>query len=337
MIKKILLFFFSFFIGITLFVWIIDFVGWEEIKNSFLVFTVWQGVIIFVLTLLIMMVGNWKWKEILKGEKVEISFWHLFKSYLAGFAVMFLAPILLALGDIIRIYNLRRENHTPWLKTTASVIIDRVLEWTVNLIIVFFGILILLYKIGFPSKNLIIFGGLFLVFVIWISLFYFKTLKRKSTVKIFGRFFNGRLNKELFGIEKEIFNFFRFKNKSMWKSLGLSFLRGAIMYLRTWFLIIFLGKQISALSSLPILGFTYLSAMIPIPTALGSHEAIQTFAFKSLGLGISSATAFTMIIRATEFLFALVGIILLAQIGVIFLQDIIFKGIEKFNKLRNSL
>ena len=77
--------------------------------------------------------------------------------------------------------------------------------------------------------------------------------------------------------------------------------------------------------------------MIPIPTALGSHEAIQTFAFKSLGLGISSAAAFTMIIRATEFLFALVGIIFLAQIGVMFLQDIIFKGIDNLNKIRDNL
>ena len=337
MLKKVLLFFFSFFIGISLFIWIIDFVGWEEIKNSFLVFTFWQGVIVFILTLLILMVGNWKWKEILKGEKVEVSFLHLLKAYLIGFSVMFLAPILLSLGDILRIYNLKRKTQTPWLKATASVIIDRVLEWTVNLVVVFFGIIVLLYKIGFSSQNLIIFGGLFLVFVIWISLFYFKTLKRKSMIKLFGRFFNGRLHEELFGIEKEIFNFFRLENKSMWKALALSFLRGAFMYLRTWFLIIFLGKQISALSSLSILGFTYLAAMIPIPTALGSHEAIQTFAFNSLGLGVFSATAFTMIIRAAELLFALIGIILLVQTGVMFLQDLVFKGIEKFNKFRNNL
>ena len=337
MLKKLLLLFLSFFIGICLFIWVIDFVGWEEIENSFLVFTFWQGVVVFILTLLILIVGNWKWKEILKGEKVEISFLHLLKAYLVGFSVMFLAPILLALGDILRIYDLKRKNQTPWLKATASVIIDRVLEWTVNLIVVFFGIIVLLYKIGFPSKNLIIFGGLFLVFVIWISLFYFKTLKRKSMVKLFGRFLNGRLYEELFGIEKEIFNFFRLQNKSMWKALGLSFLRGAFMYLRTWFLIIFLGEQISALSSISILGFTYLAAMIPLPTALGSHEAIQTFAFKSLGVGVSSATAFTIIIRAAELLFALIGIMLLVQMGAAFLQGLIFKAIGRFNKFRENL
>lgn len=337
MIKKILLFFFSLFIGVALFIWIVDFIGWEKIENSLLVFTVWQGLIVSILTLLIILIGNWKWKEILRGEEVEVSFWHLLKPYLVGFAVMFLAPILLALGDILRIYTFKRKSDISLLKAAASVVIDRVLEWTVNLVIVFFGILILFNRIGFSSKKLILFGGLFLVFVVWISFFYFKTIKRKSIAKKIGGLFNGRLSKELLSIEKEISDFFRFQNKSMWRSLGLSFLRGFLMYLRTWFLIIFLGKQISATVSLSILGFTYLAAMIPIPTALGSHEAIQAFAFKSFGLGVSSAAAFTMIIRTAELLFALIGLILLIQTGAIFLQDLIFKAIEKFNKFRNNL
>ena len=91
MIKQILLFFVSLFIGIGLFNWIIGFVGQEEIENAFLVFTGWQGVIIFVLTLLMMLIGNWKWKEILEGEEVKISFaaldllvGHHFERYIKG-------------------------------------------------------------------------------------------------------------------------------------------------------------------------------------------------------------------------------------------------------------
>jgi len=56
MIKKILLFLFSLFLGIGLFIWIINFVGWQEIKNAFLVFTGWQGGVIFTLTLLMMII-----------------------------------------------------------------------------------------------------------------------------------------------------------------------------------------------------------------------------------------------------------------------------------------
>jgi len=125
--------------------------------------------------------------------------------------------------------------------------------------------------------------------------------------------------------EKEIFDFFKPKRKSMWKGFGLSFLRAAAMYLRAWLLILFLGKSISALPALSILGFTYLAAMIPIPTALGSHEAIQIFAFNSLGLGLSTATAFTMIIRGAELIIALVGVVILYRLGIGLIRHTLFK------------
>ena len=104
------------------------------------------------------------------------------------------------------------------------------------------------------------------------------------------------------------------------------------MYSRVWFLIIFLGKEISTLSALSILGFTYLAVMIPIPTALGSHEAIQTFAFGSLGLGASTATAFTMIVRGAELIIALTGVAILFQIGIILLKEALFKKLNNFKK-----
>lgn len=336
--KKFLLLFLSFFIGVGLLVWVIDFVGWQEIKNAFLVFTGLKGIIILVLTFLMLILGNLKWQEILKSEEVEVSFWSLFKPFLAGFSIMFLTPVLIGLGEVFRAYGVKRKAQISWSKATASVLIDRIFEWFVNLVVIYFGILIFLYKIAFPFKYIVIISiTLLLFFIFVISAFYSKSFKKESIIKTFGRIFSGRLDKEPLDVEKEIFNFFKVQNKSMWKSLGFSFLRGGMMYLRTWFLIIFLGREISLLSSLSVLGFTYLTAMIPIPTSLGSHEAIQTFAFKSLGLEASLATAFTMIIRAAELLFALAGIVILINIGVTFLRDIFFKGIEKFSRFKDSL
>ncbi len=338
MIKKTLLFLISLFVGIGLFIWIINFVGWQEVKNAFLVFTGREGIIIFALTLLILIMGNWKWQEILRGEDVEVSFWKIFKPFLAGFGVMFLAPTIIGLGEIVRAYGLKRKNNIAWPKAMASVVIDRIFEWTVNLIIIFFGVLIFLYEIGLPPKNIIIiFVGVFSFLIAGIFLFYFKIIKRESIVKTVGRVFNERLDKEPFDTEKELFNFFKIQNKPMWTSLGISFLRAGIMYLRTWFLILFLGKKISVLSSLSILGFSYFAAIIPIPTSLGSHEIVQTFVFKSLGLGVSPATVFTMIIRAVELLFALMGVIILLRMGVTFLKNLLLKTVDKLSSIKNNL
>jgi len=112
------------------------------------------------------------------------------------------------------------------------------------------------------------------------------------------------------------------------KIFGISFLRAIITYLRTWFLIFFLGKNIGGLTALSILGFSCLATMIPIPTALGSHEAIQIFAFNSLGLGLSTATAFTMIIRGAELSIALIGGMILFRLGTSLLKNTLSKKYE---------
>ncbi len=184
--KKILLFLLSLLIGIGLFIWIGKITGWQEIKQSFLLFTGWQGFVILGLTLLMMLIGTWKWKEILKGENIAISFRELFKPYLLGFSIMFLAPILLWGGEVLRSYILRKNNSISWSKGMASVIIERILEWTANLIIIFFGLLFFLLMIGLPPiKLLIIFGSIFFVFSGLIIYFYFKTFKEESMAKFF--------------------------------------------------------------------------------------------------------------------------------------------------------
>jgi len=329
--RKFLLFLVSLLVGIGIFIWIGRTVGWQEIKNAFLVFTGWQGLVIFGLTLLMILIGNWKWKEILRGENVKISFRNLLNPYLAGFSVMFLAPILLLAGEFFRGYVLKEKNAIPWSKGMASVFIDRILEWTTNLVVIFFGVLIFLLIIGLPPlKLLIIFGGVFLFFAGGISYFYLKTFKRESMARAILRILGLAKSNQaslILEAEKEIFNFFKPKKKAMWRGFGLSFLRAGAMYLRAWLLILFLGKSISALPALSILGFTYLAVMIPIPTALGSHEVIQTFAFNSLGLGLSAATAFTMIIRGAELIIALVGIIILYRLGIGLIRNTLFKKI----------
>jgi len=339
MMKKLFLFLTSLIVGIGLFVWIGRTVGWQEIKTAFSIFTGVHGIVIFILTFLIIIIGAWRWQEIFKAQNIRISFFEFFKSFLAGFSVMFLAPVLLWAGEAFRGYVLRKKNKVSWSQVMTSVFIDRVLEWTVNLIVILLGSLYFLYKIGLPSRNLlIIFGGVFLLFFSAISYFYFKVLKKESIInllfKISGLKKIGKGN-ALLETEREIFNFFRWENKRLQKTLNLSFLRAGMMLLRAWVLIIFLGKNIGLLSSLSVLGFTYLAAMIPIPAALGSHEAIQSFAFNSLGLNVSLATAFTMIIRATELLFALAGFVIVLKTGVVFVKNLFFKKIEKLEGVIN--
>jgi len=186
-------------------------------------------------------------------------------------------------------------------------------------VVIFLGLGFFLYKVYLPPKELVMIFGIALIFFISVlSYFYIKALGKKSIVReIIKKFFKKEVsdNNGMIAVENDVFNFFQFQNKSFKKGFVLSILRALVMQARGWILIFFLGNWIGFFPSLAILGFTYLSSMIPIPASLGAHEAVQFYAFTSLGLAASTATAFTMIIRAGEIVVSSVGLIFLIKTG----------------------
>lgn len=323
--KKALLFLISLFIGIFLLISVIKLAGWKEIEETISVLTGWKGLVIFLFTLSLILVGIWKWKEILKSGGINIHFSDLYKPYFAGFSLMYLFPIVVLGGETFRGYTLKRKNQIPLPKGMASVIIDRILDFTTNLITILFGTLFFISRIVLPSmRMIIIFGGTFFLWVIGISFFYFKVFKRESIVKFVLKMINYKYeNEEPLEIEKEFFNFFDLRNIQFWKAVGLALLEETIVFFRTFLLINFLGKHISLLSNLSVVGFYYLAGIIPITAALGSYEVLGVFAFNALGIGAAVATAFSMIVRGTEVIIALIGIPIALKFGFDFLK--IFK------------
>ena len=335
--RKFFLFLISLFFGIGLFVWIIKTVGWQEIKLVFISFSGWQGLIILGLTIITVLFGVWKWRFILKSQGHNIPIIELVKTYLAGNAISFLAPMLLFGGELFRGYSLKEKHSIPWESAISSVMIDRILETTLYLLTIFLGLIYFLFKIGLPPKNLgIILGATLIFFGGATAIFYFKSFRRESIIKSFLRAFNSKSNEQnsLVEIEKEIFNFFGPKKKKMWQGFGLSFLRVFSNLARFWILIIFLGKSIGFLSAVSILGFFYLAVMLPIPAALGSHEAVQSFAFNGLGLGANTGTALALIIRGAELIMVLIGAMFFLRLGFQLLEIAFVGRIKKFMNSR---
>jgi uncharacterized protein (TIRG00374 family) len=331
--KKFLLLLVSLLAGILLFIWILNTVGWQGIEETFYLFFNWQGLSIILLTVLMAIIGAWKWQEVLKGFGENIPIKSLFAPYLAGQAIMFFIPVVIWGGEFLRGYSLKQNNSVSWPKGMASIIIDRIFEWTASLFIIILSVLFFISQICRLPHNLeILFGVFFFLFVVWIIFFYVKVFQKDSIIRSLAKIVGLEKLKDkniLLRTEKEIFNFFRLKNKKMWSSLLLSFLRCGVMVLRVWVLVFFLGSVIGFMPSLTILGFNYLATMVPIPTALGSHEAIQTFAFGAMGLNPASAVSFTMIIRGAEMVVSLIGVFMLFKFLTSFIKDLFFKKVDK--------
>lgn len=339
--KKFTFFLLSLGLGILLFFGVIKVVGFEETKQAFSGFAIWQGLVIVGLTLIIIVIETWRWQEILRAQNVEIRFGALWKIYLAARPVKYLAPMLLLGGEVLQGYFLRKNHQVPWAKGISSVTICRILSWTVNLVIIFIGLPLFFFKIGlFPREiGMAAIGALF-IFTCAVVFFYFRSFKKKSVIQLLLKRFspNGRAYfirnalSRVSEIEHEMFDFFRPERLAMWKALALSFLRVVLMFLRLGLLVVFLQKSITFLPLFCLLNFSILAVMIPIPAHLGSYEAIQAFAFGALGLGAGAGAALAMIIRAAEIIIVLFGVVVLFQLGIKSLKNILLENIEKLTQ-----
>ena len=315
--RKFYLFFISLLIGIFLFSWVLKSVGWVEIKKAFLIFTLWQGILILIFTFGKILTATWKWKEILKSQGINLPFLNLFSIYLSGFSVMYFFPTAFLGGEIFQSYVLKSKHSIPWSKGMASSFSDQILDWTTNLVVIFFGIIFFILKISLlPKKIALISFILFPLALFSISYFYFKAFKKESIIEfLFKRFSRSFKNTEALEIEKEVFNFFDFRKISFWKAVFIAFFEEVFLLLRIWFLVNFFGKSIDFLPTLSILAFFYLAMMIPIPAVLGIQEGVQAFAFDALKLGVGLGTAFALVIRGADLILALIGIFISFKLG----------------------
>jgi len=326
--KRLLLSIFSLVLGVILFSVVIRNVGWQGIWDTIILLSGLNGVLILLLTVLIWFISNIRLKRILDSMGYSLPVLALWPIYLGGFAISFLMPMLILGGELFRAYVLRNRFNVPFQKGAASVLIERLLEMTVLFVIILFGFVFFFLSVGLPSKELTYIAlGTVLAVASLLVFFYIRSFKNKSIVRFFSK---GAGNGNILELEKEVFRFFTFRNIRFWEGLMWSIIKNIVALARVWLLVIFLGKTLSFFPILSILSFFYISMLIPIPAALGTHDAFQAFAFGALGAGASTGAAFALVIRAAELLLAIVGIILVIPLGISIVKNRFLNRIGRF-------
>jgi len=321
-----ILFLLSILFGILIFIYVGNAIGWEAILNSFNIFLSKEGLLIIFLSFLIALIGALRWKTIIKEK---ISLFDLFKIYTAGFSIQYFFPMILFGSEAFRASFLEHKNKIGWDKALASVIIERIVEWTVNLLVILIGVLYFFYEIQKPSESLIlilsisIFFIFFILVVVYIYIFKKNSFVRKILLKIGKKDFKESV---ILKIEKRVFEYFNLRNINLWKGYFFSFLKIFVMLLRVWFIVLILDHFLYFMPSLSILSFSFLGTMVPIPTALGVQELIQSFVFGNLNINLGVSSSFSMLLRAGEVIVSLFGFVLFFKAGFDFLKNKIYKN-----------
>jgi len=312
--KRLILLLSTFLLGSVLFGLLISGIGWEEVWETLRTLSFFEISIILLLTGAFLGVGVLRWQAILKGQGYALPPMELWRTYLAGFSLMFFLPVIPFASEVFRGSQLHKQRNIPVIKSMASVIIDRIFEATSNLIVIIIGGIIFL-SLGesalhsFKVAAVIVFIVLWFLFLVFV---YLRIFQRKSLASIFWR---GNGKEGLHEVEHEVFQFFHVRDKSFWTGVAFSVLRSSVGLARVWAIILFFGKGLVFLPSITVLGFYYLAISIPIPAAFGSHDALQAVSFEAFNLGAGTGAAFAIVIRAAEALFAVVGLVFAIHLG----------------------
>lgn len=342
--KKFIFFFFSTVFGVSLFIFVLKRVGWSEIWAALNILSWWQFFLVTSVLVVGFLLCIWRWKIILKSQGYsKIPLTVLLRSKIVGFTLSYLTPSIYFGGEPLRALMLKEENGLDWEANITSIIIDKVLELTINGLIILTGLIYILTYFTLPSwLSWLLIGILF--FCLGLAYFFYsRTIKKRGFFTSIINFFNLHQIEKIKGIqsnlqtiEKYLANFFSHQPRYLMTGLSLSLVGRGLSIVGAWLIIHFLGVEIGLITLLVFMALLYAVFFIPIPGSLGSQEASQALVFALFGLGAHTGIAWILILRAIHLIGVAIGLLVLTHFQIKIWGRKIVGWLERLGKIMTN-
>ena len=339
--KKLAKFIAALVLGSIIFYAVIKRAGLATLEETVGLFFSLEGLALLGVTILIWIVGVFRWKVVLGCHGEKRSFRQLMGVWTAGYTLDYLTPVSLFGGEALRVYLTGNTLDVDWEKSFSSIIIDKILDGTFHILFLVAGVIVFLSFGDFPEiwifwlVILAIFG-----LAIAMTIFYSRAISKKSILLLILGFFglektevkatkNGEF---IFNTEGNVLRFFSPSKAFFWKGVFLSLARHLLFYLRAFLIIIFLVGVHEPIKAIAVQGMSYLSLLLPLPAGLGGLEAISAFTFETIGLSFEKGTVFGMTWRSFDLVVCLFGIIFGIKIAFTLFKLKVFNFIDRLFK-----
>lgn len=277
----------------------------------------WQVVVLLLLNALLYILFTLRWWIIVQAEARRVAFWPLLAVRVAVFGVSYFTLGPQVGGEPLQVLSLQRKYALSYTRATASVLMDKLLEFLVNFLLLAAGLTAVLRE-GFLPENgrsatvsLVALGLLIAWPPIHIGMmarglyplsFFLKYLPRNKPTRFL------RAAEWLAG------TFCQRHPRALLAALGVSLLAGLGMLLDYTLMLSFLGIPLPFWKI--IAGWTvgWLSFLAPLPGGLGALEASQVFALGTFGVSAATAISVTLLMRARDLLIGGLGLFLAGSV-----------------------
>jgi len=318
-------FFIGFFliVGVVATYFIIKGYGFKNIIKFYENFNGWLLLAYLCVIVIIFSVLTWRWSIILQSRGHKIAFRKLFIYRIIGTAINFFTPGPRVGGEPTQASLLEKHN-VEFTEGLSTVMIDKIIDTSTGGILFIIGAFLVSLRYALPRNTEVVLLISGIIFVTIIGLFYYRMLNDKHFFLHIFRFLrlDRTENKTLKNLEQKIeeielimIQFYKHDKKTFILSIIITLLSWAVMFVEYKLATTLLGLNLGFVELFFIITFIGIAVLFPIPMAVGVLEAGQVSAFGMIGLAGSGGVALAFLVRMKDFLWGVIGMILLAMYG----------------------
>jgi uncharacterized protein (TIRG00374 family) len=288
-----------------------------EIWNTLKQLTFQQIIIILTLNILVITAMTARWWIIIHAENPSVPFLPLIGYRLTVFGLSYFTPGPQVGGEPLQVIYLQRKHGISFARATSAVIMDKLLEFLVNFILIGVGVWTIV-RVGLISGNgirlnLSLIGlAILLTWPIVHIVLLYKGIMPISGI-LLRQPFIPKNNKSirLIVVAERMASLFCNKHiDAMIAAVGASLITILGIVIEYYLMVTFLGMRINSIQIFAALTSMQVAFLMPLPGGLGALEASQVFALGAFGQPASAAISLTLLIRARDILNGGIGLLL---------------------------
>jgi len=281
---------------------------WSALKQLQL----WQIATLLIIDALIYALITLRWWIIVRAESKAVPYIPLLAVRIAVFGVSYFTLGPQVGGEPLQVFYLQRNYGITYTRATASALMDKLLEFLANFLLLAVGLTAVL-QAGIlntsGSNSLVSLGGLVILFA-WPPIHIILMIRGKYPVSaILRRITNKKFTRFIFASERMAAAFCRRHLSSLLAALTVSVLAAVGMLTEFFLITTFLQIDLSLSQTIAAWTAGWLAFLVPVPAGLGALEASQVFAFDVFGISAASAISVAFLMRGRDLLIGGLGLL----------------------------
>jgi uncharacterized protein (TIRG00374 family) len=297
--------------------WALKNIPLVEIWDALRQLKLWQIGALLGLNALVLVAMTARWWVILRAENPALPFLQLVRYRLAVFGLSYFTPGPQVGGEPLQVIYLQRNHGVTFARATAAVIMDKLLEFLANFILLGVGLMAAL-RVGLITRgstqaigSLILLAAILLWPLIHLVLLYQGRYPVSAVIRAAMSLTKKQKWMRLIIVSERMAGAFTRRHpRSLLGALGFSLLAWAGMAAEYFMMAGFLQAQLTGEQTLAALTAALFAFLMPLPGGLGALEASQVYVMTAFGHPAAIGIGISLLMRARDILNGGLGLLL---------------------------